>query len=290
LLAYTPTPVQELHDPLFEQSGVRVLIKREDINHPYASGNKWWKLKYNLEEALLQKQKTLLTFGGAYSNHIYATAAAAKELGFQSIGIIRGEETLPLNATLRFAAECGMKLHYVTRDLYRHKHEEQFVKELHNQFGDFYRVPEGGTNELAVRGVEEFAQSLGDDFDYLCCAVGTGGTLAGLINGLPDRIQILGFPVLKSVDYLADEIRKYVYPDKKNWRLVTGYHFGGYAKTTNELLSFIKQVEQLHALPLDFVYTAKVVYGVYQMIRNGDFRMNSKILILHTGGLQGRGA
>jgi len=290
LLAYTPTPVQELHDPLFEQSGVRVLIKREDINHPYASGNKWWKLKYNLEEALLQKQKTLLTFGGAYSNHIYATAAAAKELGFQSIGIIRGEETLPLNATLHFAAECGMKLHYITRDSYRHKHEEQFINELYNQFGDFYRIPEGGTNELAVRGVGEFAQSLGDDFDYLCCAVGTGGTLAGLINGLPDRIQILGFPVLKSVDYLADEIRKYVYPDKKNWRLVTGYHFGGYAKTTNELLSFIKQVEQLHALPLDFVYTAKVVYGVYQMVRNGDFRMNSKILILHTGGLQGRGA
>ncbi|HET9055131.1 MAG TPA: 1-aminocyclopropane-1-carboxylate deaminase/D-cysteine desulfhydrase, partial [Cyclobacteriaceae bacterium] len=142
MLHYTPTPVQEIHDPLFERAGVRVLVKREDLNHPMISGNKWWKLKYNLQEAKERKHTTLLTFGGAYSNHIFATAAAAHELGFASIGIIRGEETLPLNHTLSFAKNIGMQLHYVSREQFKQKTDPEFIALLHRQFGDFYLIPE----------------------------------------------------------------------------------------------------------------------------------------------------
>jgi 1-aminocyclopropane-1-carboxylate deaminase len=286
MLAYYPTPVQEIHDPLFEQAGVKVLVRREDLNHPLVSGNKWWKLKYNLEEALRQGKKTLLTFGGAYSNHIYATAAAASELGFESIGVIRGEETLPLNATLRFANSLGMRLHYITREAYRHKHEDTFIEELHERYGDFYLIPEGGTNALAVKGVEEFARALGHDFDYLGCAVGTGGTLAGLINGLPDRVQLLGFPVLKGGEFLADEIRPYVHPHKNNWTLLPEYHFGGYAKHTPQLLAFIENFNTKNNFAIEFVYTGKLFAGVYELLAKGFFRNGSTILLIHTGGLQ----
>ncbi len=286
VLAYHPTPIQEIHDPLLEQAGVKVLVKREDLNHPLVSGNKWWKLKFNLEEAQRQKQKTLLTFGGAYSNHIYATAAAAKELGFESIGVIRGEETLPLNATLRFAISCGMRLHYVTREAYRHKHENAFGQELHDRFGDFYLIPEGGTNALAVKGVEEFAQTLNHDVDYLCCAVGTGGTLAGLISGLPDSVKILGFPVLKGGEFLADDIRHYIPSSKSNWSLQTDYHFGGYAKHTPQLLEFIENFNAKNNFAIEFVYTGKLFAGVYDLIAKGFFKRGFAIQLLHTGGIQ----
>ena len=162
MIKYDKTQIQELKSQIFEQSGVRLLIKREDQNHPFVSGNKWWKLKYNLEEAMKAGHTTLLTFGGAYSNHIYATAAAAHELGLKSIGIIRGEETLPLNPTLSFAKASGMQLHYVSREAYRNKTRISFIEQLHNQFGDFYLIPEGGTNELAVKGCTEFANQLNE--------------------------------------------------------------------------------------------------------------------------------
>jgi len=288
LLPYTPTPVQEIFDPIFEKAGLRVLIKREDLNHPSVSGNKWWKLKYNLEEASRLKHSTLLTFGGAYSNHIYATAAAVHELGFNSIGIIRGEETLPLNKTLAFAKRMGMQLHYVTREAYRKKSETEFIKKLQDQFGTFYLIPEGGTNELAVKGATEFAQTLGSDFDYLCCAVGTGGTLAGLIKGLKEKKNILGFPVLKGAEFLKDEIEKLIPTKYDNWELTTNYHFGGYAKTDKHLINFITQFENAHSVTLDQVYTGKVFYGVFDLAFNKFFKEGSTILIVHSGGLQGR--
>ncbi|MBX2964972.1 MAG: 1-aminocyclopropane-1-carboxylate deaminase/D-cysteine desulfhydrase [Cyclobacteriaceae bacterium] len=290
MLTYTPTPVQEIREPLFDKAGVRVLVKREDLNHPYVSGNKWWKLKYNLDEAKKSGHNTLLTFGGAYSNHIYATAGAASESGFNSIGIIRGEETQPLNPTLTFAKEKGMQLHYVSRTQYRNKTETEFTENLKQQFGDFYRIPEGGTNELAVKGVTEFAQTLHDGFDYLCCAVGTGGTLAGLISGLPKTKQTLGFSVLKGGEFLHTEVQKFLHDDYGNWSLITSYHHGGYAKTTHELLRFITEFGNRHNLPLDQVYTGKLMWGVMEEIKNGCFQKGSTILILHTGGLQGRSA
>lgn len=288
MLTYTPTPVQELHDPIFDTAGVRVLVKREDLNHPFVSGNKWWKLKYNLEEAKKQNHKTLLTFGGAYSNHIFATAAAAHELGFDSIGVIRGEETLPLNDTLNFAAQRGMKLHYVSREKYRNKNEAAFINELHKQFRDFYLIPEGGTNQLAIQGCEEFAQTLNQDFDYVCCSVGTGGTLAGLINVLPADKTILGFSSLKNGEFLQAEVEQWLTFTKNNWQIVTDFHFGGYGKTPESVQIIQKELFSDHRILFDLIYGSKMMAGVWDLLQKGFFRRNSTILIIHTGGLQGK--
>ncbi len=287
MLQYKRTPIVELKLSIFEEANVRVLVKCEYLNHPFISGNKWWKLKYNLEAAVKLDRKTILTFGGAYSNHIYATAAACRELGLKSIGIIRGEETLPLNPTLSFAKECGMELHYVSREAYRKKNEESFLQNLKDQFGDFYLIPEGGTNELAVKGVKEFAQSLSQEaeFDYLCLPVGTGGTMAGMIEGVDKSKQVLGFVSLKGGEFLEDEIRTYT--EKTNFKLLHDYHFGGYAKMTYSLTEFINQFENDQNIPLDPVYTSKMMFGVFDLTEKKFFKKNSIIIILHTGGLQG---
>ncbi len=288
MIKYQNTPIQQLTSPVFDQKGIQVFVKREDQNHPFVSGNKWWKLKYNLATAINQGHDTLLTFGGAYSNHIFATAAAAKELGLKSVGIIRGEETFPLNSTLSFARECGMQLHYVSREAYRHKTEEEFLNELKDRFGKFYMIPEGGTNALAVKGCSEFANNLCReiDFDYLCLAVGTGGTAAGMIEGTPESKTILGFPVLKGADFLKEEIKGFT--SKLNWHLMMDYHFGGYAKTTPALFPLINEIEQQFHIPLDQVYNAKMFFGVFDLIKKDFFRSGSTILLLHTGGLQGK--
>ncbi|TXH26948.1 MAG: 1-aminocyclopropane-1-carboxylate deaminase/D-cysteine desulfhydrase [Cyclobacteriaceae bacterium] len=292
-LQYTKTPVVEISTPEVARAGINLFIKREDQNHPHISGNKWWKLKYNLEAAQQQTHTTLLTFGGAYSNHIYATAAAAHELGLQSIGIIRGEETLPLNATLAFAKSRGMQLHYVSREAYRNRHLPEFTQSLHDRFGEFYIIPEGGTNELAIKGVAEFAQQLQQEasFDYLCLPVGTGGTMAGLIAGLEQQTQVVGISVLKNGEFLIDEVKNHLknFSDQVygNWHIETSYHHGGYAKTTPQLFAFIDTMNTEHQLPLDPVYTAKLMWGVMNMIEKGKFIPGSKVLILHTGGLQG---
>ena len=286
MLGYSNTPVQEIHDALFEKAGVRVLIKREDLNHPFVSGNKWWKLKHNLDEAIKHGHKTLLTFGGAYSNHIYATAAAAHELGLKSIGVIRGEETLPLNSTLSFSRNQGMKLHYVSREAYRSKTEKYFLDELHQTFGDFYLIPEGGTNELAVKGVTEFARSLGNDFDYLCCAVGTGGTMAGLIIGTSSTKKLIGFPVLKNGEFLKGEIENLLTGKYQNWELKTDYHFGGYAKMNSQLNSFIENFNANHQILLDPIYTGKTVFGLLDLISKNFFPKGSTVQFIHTGGVR----
>ena len=288
MLTYNRTPILELRDSLLEEASIRLFIKCEYLNHPLVSGNKWWKLKYNLEEASRLGHKKLLTFGGAYSNHIYATAAAAKELGFEAIGIIRGEETLPLNSTLAFAKEKGMQLHYVTREDYRKKTEPDFQKKLTDLFGDFYLIPEGGTNELAARGVTEFANLLSQEteFDYLCLPVGTGGTIAGIISGLNANRKIIGFPVLKGAQFLETEVRSYT--DKENWQLIYNYHFGGYAKSTKELIDFMDGFERVHHIPLDPIYTSKMIFGIFDLVRKRFFETGSSIMVLHTGGLQGR--
>jgi len=287
-LTYTKTPIIELIDSQLANANVRLFIKCEYLNHSFISGNKWWKLKYNLEEAYRLGHRKLLTFGGAYSNHIYATAAAANEFGFESIGIIRGDETLPLNATLAFAKERRMQLHYVTREEYRTKTELDFQEKLTDMFGDFYLIPEGGSNEFAVKGVSEFAELLSREaeLDYMCLPVGTGGTIAGIISGLDDNKMIIGFPVLKGAQFLETDIRSYT--DKKNWQLMYEYHFGGYAKSTKELANFMNEFESAHSIPLDLIYTAKMMFGIFDLVKQGFFERGSSILVLHTGGLQGR--
>jgi len=288
LINYDNTKIIELKSQIFEHFDVQFLIKREDQNHPFVSGNKWWKLKYNLEEALKAGHSTLLTFGGAFSNHIYAVAAAAHELGMTSIGIIRGEETHPLNPTLTFAKASGMKIHYVSREVYRNKTTTSFIEQLHDQFGDFYLIPEGGTNELAVKGCVEFGKQLNEEveFDYLCVPVGTGGTIAGIINGVSESKKIIGFPSLKGAAFLEEEIKKY--SQRKNWHLVYDYHFGGYAKITKELMEFMDQFEKQFNVPLDPIYTSKMMFGTIDLIKKKFFEPGSTILVIHTGGLQGR--
>jgi 1-aminocyclopropane-1-carboxylate deaminase len=290
MISYKTTPIQEFTTPLLKEYGLRLLVKREDLNHPFVSGNKWWKLKYNLQEAVRLGHDTLLTFGGAYSNHIFATAAAGKELGLKTIGIIRGEETLPLNNTLFFAESCGMKLQYVSREAYRKKTESDFIEQLHHQFGDFYLIPEGGTNELAIKGCAEFAAQLNQeiDFDYLCLPVGTGGTMAGLIEGLDPSKKIIGFSSLKRGEFLVDEIKKMISPERYNWIINTDYHFGGYGKVTSELKVFIEEMKIQHQLPLDVVYTSKMFFGILDLITKNYFKEGSTILLLHTGGMQNK--
>jgi 1-aminocyclopropane-1-carboxylate deaminase len=293
-LNYRSTPIQEIHHAALENAGIRLLVKREDLNHPEISGNKWWKLKYNLEEALKLKKEKILTFGGAYSNHIYATAAAAKENNISSIGLIRGEETLPLNPTLQFAKQKGMSIHYISREAYRLKDTTEFQNELKSQHGDFYLIPEGGTNALAVKGCVEFVedelQSI--DFDYLILPVGTGGTMAGLICGFGEEKEIIGIPVLKNGEFLKAEIEKLVHNFSHrsygNWSLHTSYHHGGYAKVTKELLGFVTAMKEKHNLPLDTVYTGKLMWAVMHEAEQGKFRRGTTVLALHTGGLQGK--
>lgn len=285
-LSYHETPIQELR---LGNSKVRVLVKREDQNHPHVSGNKWWKLKHNLEAALAGGYNTVLTFGGAFSNHLYATAAAARELGLKSIGIVRGEEVEPLNPTLAFARSQGMRLEFVSRDAYRQKNESEFIKQLQQRFANFYLMPEGGTNPLAVKGCEELGKWLSREamFDVITLPVGTGGTLAGLVNSLPGK-SVLGFSSLKSGSFLKEEVRKYLSRDATDWAIVEDFHFGGYGKITEELKSFIVHFEKEHGIPLDPVYTGKMMFGLVQMIKGGKFADGTTILALHTGGLQGR--
>lgn len=268
-------------------NGIAVTIKRDDLIHPIVSGNKFRKLKYNLLQAKKENKKSLLTFGGAFSNHIAAVAFAAQEQGFQSIGIIRGDELsdkIASNPTLQFAQECGMQFEFVSRESYRSKHEENFISDLKSRFGDFYLVPEGGTNELAVKGCQEILIVEDAKFNYVCCAVGTGGTISGIINSSLPHQKVLGFPALKG-DFLQDEIRIFV--ENENWEFVNDYHFGGYGKINQDLIAFINQFYADTKIPLDPVYTGKMVYGIFDLIQKNYFPAHSNILLIHTGGLQG---
>lgn len=278
--------------PEIENSGVELYIKREDQIHPYISGNKYRKLKYNIFEAEKLNYKSLLTFGGAYSNHISAVAYVGKEFGFQTIGIIRGEElgydlskTLATNPTLAQAAKDGMQFKFVSRSDYKNKTSSDFKAKLVEKFGRCYVIPEGGTNKFAVKGCTEILTKFDHKFDVVCTSVGTGGTIAGIINSLENHQKAIGFSALKG-DFLLQEIKPYTIPNK-NWSLNLDYHFGGYAKISKELIDFINRFKEETQIPLDPVYTGKMVYGIVDLICNGYFKKGTKILAIHTGGLQG---
>lgn len=273
--------------PITFPADITVSIKREDLLHPHISGNKFRKLKYNLLQAEREGHQTLLTFGGAFSNHIAATAAAGCEYGFKTIGIIRGEELaagIQDNPTLKFAAEQGMQLVFVSRTDYRLRNTPEFIEMLRSEYGHFYLVPEGGTNTYAVRGCTEILTGEDASFTHIACAVGTGGTVSGIINASAPNQQILGFPALKGAG-LSDEICKFALQD--NWKLVEDYHFGGYGKVNEELVAFINSFFSETGIPLDPVYTGKMVFGVIDLINKGFFPPRSRILMVHTGGLQG---
>lgn len=287
------SPLQEIKNDLFREWQVRLLLKRDDLIHPSVSGNKWRKLKYNLQVAKAVSHKTLLTFGGAFSNHIHAVAAAGKQYGFQTIGVIRGEPKLPYNPTLAFAEAQGMQLYFISRTAYRQKDTPAFREELRTQFGNFYLLPEGGTNELAFKGcaeiVTEIVQEVSPNYIFTCC--GTGGTVTGIIQGCANLpIAVRGVAALKG-DFLtttiAELLSESTAPHTKDWSIFNDYHFGGYAKFKPELIAFINQFKQQYQIALDPIYTGKLLFGIFDLVRNGYFEKGSIVVAVHTGGLQG---
>lgn len=284
-------PLQRIKTNISE---VNLSVLRLDLLPHTIQGNKFFKLKYNLAEAQKLRLKTLLTFGGAFSNHIYATALAGKLFDFQTIGIIRGEETLPLNPILQHATDCGMQLHYWDRITYRLNNNEENYQNLKNVFGDFYLIPEGGTNIFALQGSAEIMDFIPTDWDYICLPCGTSGTLAGLIAGSQGKGQLLGFSALKG-DFLRSDVQnlltKYdthfntntsIY---QNWEINSDYHFGGYAKKTAVLEKFIADFHSQYHIPLEWIYSGKMFIGIFDLIQKDFFPKNAKIVALHTGGV-----
>ena len=266
-----------------------VWMLRSDLVHDRIPGNKWWKLKYNMEEMRRRGMDTMLTFGGAFSNHIAATAEAGKEFGFKTIGVIRGEEVN--NSTLERAIECGMKLEFVSRELYRQKDHEDVLDALRRKYGDVYFVPEGGSNALAVRGCMELIDSRMDDFDVITVPVGTGGTMAGIVAASKVS-EIIGYSALKGGQDLINDVNALLKGElgdewnTRKYRINADYHFGGYARIKEELLQFTRTFYEEEGIKLDLIYTAKMAYGVIQDIRRGTISAK-KICMIHTGGLQG---
>jgi 1-aminocyclopropane-1-carboxylate deaminase len=293
-IEYTPLP-----NKVCSERNIRIDVKRLDLLHPLVNGNKWFKLKYNIERALASDHKTLMTFGGAWSNHIHATAAAGALCGVRTIGIIRGEEPKEYSNTLQFAKEQGMELHFVSRLDYEERNTEEFKAWLHDQYGSFHLVPEGGSNYYGVNGcMEILSESDLQNYTHVVCACGTGATLAGMLISAKNNLQFIGFSALKGGDFLHDEVIKhieYFLMDRElaeeyraQFTIDSEHHFGGYGKWNNELIAFIQQIERDHPIPLDQVYTGKALFGLLNQIENGLIAEGSNILFVHSGGLQGR--
>jgi 1-aminocyclopropane-1-carboxylate deaminase len=283
-----PSPLQEITDPGLGAVPFRFFLKRDDLISPDLPGNKWRKLKYNLAAARAAGQRTLLTFGGAYSNHVRATAAAGARFGFATIGVIRGEEHQPLNPSLRYAADHGMRLVYLDRASYRAKTSAAVIEPLRDRFGDFYLLPEGGSNALAARGCAELTAEITVPFDVICVPCGTGGTLAGVAAGLTGRQRAVGFSALRggagflpaAVRALQDEAFG---GHRGDWRVDDEFHFGGFARRTPELDEFIAGFRSRHGLTPDRVYVAKMLYGVYAHAQRGTFAPGATVIAVITG-------
>jgi 1-aminocyclopropane-1-carboxylate deaminase/D-cysteine desulfhydrase-like pyridoxal-dependent ACC family enzyme len=270
-----------------DAKSLKISIKRLDLIHPSIGGNKIFKLKYNLLEALQKGHSRIVTFGGAYSNHIAATALAGNLEGIETIGIIRGEEPAKYSKTLIDAKKNGMQLHFISRKLYRSKNEVEFKGYIHDNFGSCYIIPEGGANELGVKGCEEILDASNKKFDYIIVACGTGGTISGLIRSCDPQQQIIGIPVLHASKSITETIQKYTqHKQQAKWKLIDGYAFGGYAKTSPVLNNFISNFIRETSIPIEPVYTGKLMHAVQSLIDENYFNAGSKILILHTGGLQ----
>lgn len=265
------------------QGELEVTIKREDRIHPNVSGNKFRKLKYNLIRAKKEGHASLLTFGGAFSNHLAAVAAAGQQCGFQTHAIVRGEELKdsPLNPTLAYCKRLGMELHFVSRSLYRHK--EKALSELSISPSDFYVIPEGGTNALAVEGCREILTKTDTDFDTIAVAVGTGGTMAGLIQSVADHQQVVGFQVVKDIE-IPRRIRTFATHNR--WTLVPTHDQVGYAKTPKALIDFAVKVADQTGVVLDPLYTAPMVWHLTKKWKENKWSFGNRILIIHTGGYQ----
>lgn len=281
-----PSPIHSIKSALLTKKEIDLFVKRDDLIHPEISGNKWRKLKYNVQEAKKREQTTLLTFGGAYSNHIAATAAAGNYFGLKTIGVIRGNEGFE-NKTLLEAETNGMQLHFVSREEYRRQTDLDFISQLEVQYGDFYMIPEGGANEFGVKGCEEMLQEVDEVFDYIGCSAGTATTASGLCRSLKGE-RLLVFPALKGGGFIEDEMKKFCSNEQlAKVELHLDYHFGGYGKTKVAQIDFMNQFQLDFDIELDKVYTSKMFYGMFDLISRDYFPKGSRILAIHTGGLQG---
>ena len=292
-----PSPLQKIEEPLFKEKNVEVYIKRDDEIHPEISGNKWRKLRLNIEKFHSGKYDALLTFGGAFSNHIAATAALCGNISIPSIGIIRGDELIvDSNKTLQQAHQYGMQLIFVSRDEYNQRYERIYHEELRTRFKNILIVPEGGANYLGALGAADSIKELPFEPTHIYLAMGTGTTSAGCLLGA-ENATVIGVPALKGGDFLRKDIEELVQLVllEKNWteekmkqlQIESDFHFGGYGKHTNELIQFITQFYQQHQIKLDHVYTAKMMYAFYSNLKADKIKPNSKVVVLHTGGLQG---
>lgn len=282
-------PVVELHDELFVKHGLQVFIKREDLLHPQVSGNKFRKLKFNLQAAVERGYAGVLSFGGARSNHIHALAFAAQQCGLSSIGIIRGEAKYAANPTLSDARHWGMQLEFVDRETYRRRSDANWLAQLQQRYPGMYMIPEGGSNALALKGMAELWHDLDEAYDFVVTAAGSAGTAAGLLSACPATTRILVVPVLKG-DFVRLAISELIGGEDiqmQRSEIIDGYHGGGYARMTPELRAFMQTFEERHGIALDPIYTAKMVRAIYSEIRAGCFARGSRILLIHTGGLQG---
>ncbi|MDF3289452.1 1-aminocyclopropane-1-carboxylate deaminase/D-cysteine desulfhydrase [Streptomyces silvisoli] len=285
-----PSPLVGVVDERLARWGVELLLKRDDLIHPRIPGNKYRKLRLNVQAAIDGGHRTLLTFGGAYSNHLRATAAAGRLLGFHTVGVVRGAELAdrPLNPSLARAAEDGMRLHFIDRATYRRKTEPDVVAGLERRFGRFYLVPEGGSNAAAATGCADLGRELRGVADVVTVACGTGGTLAGLAAGLDHGTQrAVGFPVLKGGGFLDGEIQRLQQAAfggrRGDWRLDTRFHCGGYARITPELREFADEFAERHGLNPDLTYVAKMLYGTYALAAEGAFAPGTRVAAVITG-------
>lgn len=288
LLNTPPSAICEIHDKRLTNKGLQLLIKRDDLIHAEISGNKWRKLKWNILEWKKKSKSYIISYGGAYSNHIYALAAVGKAFNIPTIGIIRGEERAATNTTLQFAQACGMKLYFVDRQLYRD--QKACLKIVEEDLSNALVIPEGGTNQLAMRGCEEIITETTQSADYWCVCCGTGGTITGMIAALNDEHKVIGFSALKG-DFLQTEVANHLMQhynkNYSNWEMNSAYHFGGYARYQDTLISFINEFKQTHQIALDPIYTGKMFYGIFDLIEQDYFPKGSRIMAVHTGGLQG---
>jgi 1-aminocyclopropane-1-carboxylate deaminase len=279
------SPVHQIYDKLFDEQGLKIFIKRDDLIHPIISGNKWRKLKYLLKEAQAQNKTHLVTFGGAYSNHLLATSAAAAKFAFKSTGFVRGEEVN--NDTLFLCRLHGMKLIFTDRESYRDK-QTLFNKHFANDNGTFF-IDEGGSSALGAKGCSELIDELDDTYDHIICACGTGTTAAGIINGIVEHklsAQFHGVPVLKNGGFLKKDIDAFL-KNPTAYNLHTDYHFGGYGKVSDELVHFIKQFVASTGILIEPIYTGKMLYALYDLAAKKYFSSGSRILAVHTGGIWG---
>lgn len=283
------SPLQAITDEHTQAAEIKLFIKRDDLLHPLLCGNKYRKLKYNLQHAALSKASHVVSFGGAFSNHIHALASAGRIFQFSTVGFIRGPQLDLQNPTLRFAKACGMQLQALTREQYRQRHQPEFLAELQSRYPQALFIPEGGSNLHALPGCAEILQEVLDEVpaDVIVTPVGSAGTLAGLVSHPNPHCLRLGIAVLKQADYLRQHISAWLPEPPSPWRLLTEYHQGGYGKVNPALLEFCAKMELRHQLPLEPIYSGKMLMAVYQLMAEGYFRKGSTVVALHTGGLQG---